>query len=101
MTDSLFQLTDSLFEEPTQILISGLIDDLGNVIQSTKTITDILLEEESITNLIEATHLIVFAGMESTNGSPPENQVIEIHEDYTLGLVLSFKAKVLVDPDNL
>ena len=101
MTDSLFQLTDSLFDEPTQILTSGVIDEDGNVIQSTKTITDIVLEGESITNLTEASHLIVFAGMESTNGSPPENQVIEIHEDYTLGFVLSLKAKILVDPDNL
>ena len=101
MTDSLYQLTDSLFDESTQILTSGLIDAEGNVIQSTKTITDIFLEGESISNLTEASYLIVFAGMESTNGSPPENQVIQIHEDYTLGLVLSLKAKVLVDPDNL
>ena len=67
----------------------------------TKTITDIFLEGESITNLTEASYIIFFAGMESTNGSPPENQVIQILEDYTLGLVLSLKAKVLVDPDNL
>ena len=101
MADSLFQLTDSLFDEPTQILISGLIDADGIVIQSTKTITDIFLEGESISNLTEASHLIFFAGMESTNGSPPDSQVIQIKEDYTLGLVLSLKAKILVDPDNL
>jgi len=101
MTDSLYQLTDSLFSEPTQVLTSGLIDEDGIVIQSTKTITDIFLEGESITNLTEASYLIFFAGMESTNGAPPENQVIQILEDYTLGLVLSLKAKVLVDPDNL
>jgi hypothetical protein len=101
LADSLFQLTDSLFDEPTQILYSGLIDAEGIVIQSTKTITDIFVEGESINNLTEAKHLIFFAGMESTNGSPPDNQVIEIREDYTMGLVISLKAKVLVDPDNL
>jgi len=100
MTDSLYQKTDSLFDEPTQILTSGLIDDEGNVIESTKTITDILLEGESITNLTEASYMIIFAGMETTNGSPPDNQIIQIQEDYTLGFVLSLKAKVLVDPDN-
>ncbi len=101
MADSLYQLTDSLFSEPTQILTSGLVDQDGVVYQSTKTITDIVLEGESITNLTEASYLIFFAGMETLNGSPPDNQVIQIYDFYTLGFILSLKAKILVDPDNL
>lgn len=101
MTDSLFQLTDSLFAEPSQIFASGIIDQDGIVIQPTKTITDIKLSGESITNLTEASHLIIFVGMETTNGSPPENQVIQIKDDYTLGFILSIKAKVFVNPDEI
>jgi hypothetical protein len=39
--------------------------------------------------------------METNNGAPPNNQVIQIKDDYTLGFILSIKAKVLVDPDNI
>lgn len=101
MTDSLFQLTDSLFAEPSQIFTSGIIDQDGIVIQPTKTITDIKLSGESITNLTEASNLIIFVGMETTNGSPPENQVIQIKDDYTLGFVLGLKAKVFVNPSDI
>jgi hypothetical protein len=101
MTDSAFQLTDSLFSSPAPILVSGEIDPEGNVIQSTKAITDIVLEGESITHLTEATHLIIFTGMETTDGSPPDNQVIQIKDDYTLVFKLSLKAIISVNPDGL
>lgn len=100
MTDTNYVVLDSIFNGQVQILTSGLIDSQGIVFAPTKTITDIVLTEQRIQHLIEARNLIIHAGMETTDGAPPQNQVIEIKDDYTLGVKLGVKAKILVDPES-
>jgi hypothetical protein len=97
-TDSLFQITDSLFDGPAPLLESGILVN-GIVSESSKTITDIPISEEKRDHVINAAAFITNAMMQTTNGS--EQQVIQIYEDYSVGLLMGVKAKIKIDPDSL
>lgn len=96
--DSLFQVTDSLFETPTQILESGILVD-GIITESAKTITDIEIFDSKKDNFLTAKNLITAVKMQTTNGS--EMEVIQIYDYYSIGVQLGVKALVHVDPESL
>lgn len=97
-TDSAFQITDSLFDVPTQILESGILVD-GIITESTKTITDIVITEDKKDNILNAKNFITVAKMQTTNGS--DEEVIQIYDYYSIGIKMGIKAKLLVDPESL
>jgi len=99
MTDSIQQVTDSLFGEPALFLESGILNGEGIVDQAKKTTTDIELKDEKLKHFLAAKYLIVRIGLETTNGQ--QQQVVQIYDDYTLGLIIGIKGKVTANPDDL
>ena len=98
-TDSLFQITDSLFDGgPAQLLESGILVN-GIVSESSKTITDIPVSDEKRDHVINAHSFITSAMMQTTNGT--QQEVIQIYEDYSVGIMMGVKAKVKIDPESL
>lgn len=97
-TDSLFNITDSLFVSPTAILESGTLVD-GVITESKRTITDVLLSDEKKDHFFNAKNLITRAMMQTTNGSSQET--IQIYDYYTIGVIMGIRAKLNIDPDSL
>lgn len=96
--DSLFQVTDSLFDSPTQILESGTLVD-GIITEPAKTITDIVLSDSKKDNFLHAQNLITTAKMQTTNGS--DQEVIQIYDYYSIQVQLGVKALLHIDPESL
>lgn len=97
-TDSLFQITDSIFDSPTPLLESGTLVD-GIIVESAKSITDIDLNEDKREHFINANHLITVVMMETTNGS--DQEVIQIYDHYSIQVIMGIRANVTIEPDSL
>ncbi len=97
-TDSLFQITDSLFDGPSQILESGILIN-GIVSEASKTITDIALTDDKREHVLNAGSFITLVKMQTTNGS--EQEVIQIYSDYSIGLIMGVRATIKIDPNSL
>jgi hypothetical protein len=98
MTDSSFQITDSIFDSATLLLQSGILVD-GIILEPAKSITDIELDKEKRENFLAAKHLITVVSMQTTNGSNQE--IIQIYDHYSIQVIMGIRAKLFLNPDDL
>lgn len=99
LTDSLYNITDSLLAGPQDFLVrSGDIDGNGRVVNSVNTNNDIELDSTRIGTVFSAKYIILDAIMNSTyNGTTP----IRIYNDYELQVRLGFRVKLSASPSDI
>lgn len=98
LTDSLYNVTDSLLANGEFLVRSGDVDGNGRVLNSVNTNNDIELDSTRIGTVFSAKYIILDAIMNSTyNGTTP----IRIYNDYELQVRLGFRVKLSASPSDL
>lgn len=98
LTDSLYNVTDSLLADGEFLVRSGDVDGNGRVLNSVNTNNDIQLDTTRIETVFSAKYIILDAIMNSTyNGTTP----IRIYNDYELQVRLGFRVKLSASPSDL
>ncbi len=78
LADASYNLIDTLITAEQQVLLAGLTNSIGKVVNPTEQTTDIFIPRERIDNLLDAAHLIFVAESNTLNST--SGQVVGIYD---------------------
>lgn len=81
----------TIFNTPESLVLSASVDNNGDVIQKSKKITDITLNELEIQQLQGAKYILINAVSQTLNG--PSGQVVKLYDHYNLDFKLGVQVQ--------
>lgn len=92
-------ILDSLVADPTDFIVqTGEVDANGRVVKSTEKVTDLVMGQDRVPNLSNATKIVVKGSAQTTdyNGTNTSKE-IKIYDDYTMKIQMGAKIDGKID----
>lgn len=95
LADNQMQILDTLIAEDNRVLQSGQVNENGRIIAPSENVIDILIEDNRINNILNASYLILQAEAKTLNGV--QQEIVKIHEDNFLEFRVGMQVQLKID----